>query len=323
MYRTFLFPLFPFVFFGCAPAGGLGQDTFLGVEADAKDEDQPAVGPLLPVRYLGDEPSVLIQITAPLPDGRDRVVAWGEVVEGAALIALPPARMNPNDPEAVPEYRVVARRMLEDGRAETILDVAPERLIVVPGVDGGMPRWQLSIPQPDDKPLLAPLRRGAEAADRLLPVTRIVVRGNVSGDLGAGRFALAALTDADATLSAYITPMMTTDGERFSVALEGPPPPATLEGADGPTSGRFWPVAWSDADGTAGFDPATDALLGLACTNVGVYTFLWQPLPRSTSDAATIADADLPVGWSAHLEGRDGLQPVSGGFAPWLSGDCL
>ena len=321
MIRTFLFPLFPFVFFGCASGSDSAQDTFLRMEVGTKDTR--GTDPLLPVRYLGEEDAVMVQVSRTLPNGQAQVVGWGEVVDGSAVVALAPVPMNPNDGEEDAVFRVAARQMLEGGRPGPYLDVAADAVSFTPPADGAPGGWQVRIPQPDDKALVVPLRRGVEVADRLLPVIAAAIGGNVSDDLQAQRFAMALLTDAEATVPAFITPSMTTSGNTFAVATRGPPPADTLLGPDGPTSGRYWPVAWADADGEAGFNPEGDELLGVACTTGGVTTFVWQANPRTLSEAASLADAGLRAGWSLHTEGPNGLQPLSGAFTPWLSGDCL
>lgn len=320
MFRTIRFTFFPFVFFGCAP-GGMDSDTWIGVQADAKDlagGSTPRL--LLPVRYAGAAEGVVIQVLRPLEDGRDQVVAWGEVSDGIALVALP-ARVAGDGPSGI-SFRVAARQLADDGSPGAWLDLADESLMFQsPGKDAAG-TWFVEVPNPDDKPDLAPLRRGVDVADRLVPEPQAAVRGGISDDV-AGRFGLSLLTDAEAFAPAWTPPLATTIDGTFTVGARGAPPADSLRGADGPTSGRFWTVAWTDADGEAGFDPAADAIVGLACTAAGVYTLVWQAPPVSTASAQVVLDSGLPAGWSARVEGTDGLQAPSPAIRPWLSGDCL
>jgi hypothetical protein len=316
--------LFALATLGLAACASEGQsdDTGLGFTVDAKDA--PAVRvPSLPVRYVGGEEGVIVAAMRTLPDGSEQILAGGQVVDGEAMLRLPPSAMNP--PEArIPQvsFRVVARRQLPDGKPGEIIDVADSLLVFAPAHDAVPAAWMLVDKDDQDVIVRRQLPTGVELGDRVRYNASVSVGGGIAPGLSDGRFALTLLTDGDALLPAYNPPEVVLEGSSWSMLASGPPPRDTLLTEDGVASGRFWPVAWSDADGITGLDPAADDLLGMACVPAGVVSLIWSPAPMKLGQALGLLEKGLRAGWSVRIDSPDGLLAPTPGMTPWISGDC-
>jgi len=301
-------PLFALAL-ACAPSA---DDTS---GAHAGEVAGPAA-PMLPVTYTGTAGSVAIQVVRPGPSGADQTVGFAEVVDGEAVVRLRDRPTFALLPRVA--YRVAAREVSESGAVGQYLGISSDLVWYVR--DGSMTEgWYVQHGGEGD---MVPLRGGADVVDTLAYVGSMIVSGSVGEDVSEQRAALAMVTDGDATLPMYSNELMNIDGDSFSVVLGGPPPESALTGDDGPTSGHFYPAAWTDNDGAAGFDPAGDSLIGFACANAGPVSVVWSPPPMRVREAIAMVEDELRAGWTLHLE-VDGAGQLAATETLVLSSSCM
>ncbi len=267
-----------------ATSAALGADSAPVFKAEITDYLSEDDGPLL---------AQIVEQFPGKPASFGAVLAEGVVeVDGYISLAMPAPPVG----ETSAEYRVVIRQAMADGSGGAIRELWPPSIVwsydLTPGAapagwsireaDGGHPAWRsFGI-----EPLILGLR----------PVEEFTVGGpfavpDVSTD-EESTVAIALLAGGEVVEGV----VGAVDNGVWGLHLEGPP---DTEG------GMLQPVAYVDSDGFLGFDPETEAAIGVACVRDTGAFLRWFDEPSDVAVADQIVHRHQSVGWNA-LTGTSG-----------------
>lgn len=264
-----------------APLSGGGGSTFFRVE--------------IPDYYAGDDGKLVAQLIEDVPGAPGSVVSATMQVpvteEGYFELELPTPTEESIDNV---RYRVALREALADGTAGAFRGIWSPRLTWHAAADaaGAPPGW--STERSRRGTLSWTPVEDAELKLSLLPVESLAVGGpfdvpDVVTDAGSN--VRVALLDGEDVVEGVVG--MVLDG---TWAL-------MLDGAPDTERSQLRPVAYIDANGDLGYDPTTEARIGLACAEDVEAFVKWIDAPYTVSLADAVKQHGASVGWNAWKAG--------------------